>query len=83
MTVVHHDHLATIFNIVGPVTLLNESNWTHEIPTNVWTFGNDRFLLNTGLGSDRANLACYPTFGNSIPCMQLSPLDPNRYIFFM
>ncbi|KAJ8945096.1 hypothetical protein NQ318_005277 [Aromia moschata] len=77
--VIHKDHSSLLFSIAGPVTILNEQDWTNvdEKALNVWTVGQDRLLLNTSLSSERTNLACYPTVG-AVECFASSPLDPSR-----
>lgn len=75
---IHNYHNTQLFSIAGPVTLYNEYNWLDEADSNVWTTGQDRLLLNTSLTTQKSVLSAYPTFGGSVNCMQLSPLDPNR-----
>lgn len=77
MSIIHNDHHSQLFNIVGPVKHLDEYNWLDETELNVWTVGHDRLLKNTSLAGG-ITLSWYPTFGGSISCLQLSPLDPNR-----
>lgn len=78
MSIIHNDHHKQLFSITGPVVFLNEYNWLDESESNVWTIGQERLLLNTSLSSKRSILSSYPTFGGSVNCLQLSPLDPNR-----
>ncbi|KAG5877680.1 hypothetical protein JTB14_003835 [Gonioctena quinquepunctata] len=78
MSVIHKDHTTTLFAIAAPTVFYNESNWSERSNSNVWTVGQDRLLLNTSLTREKTNLASYPTFGGNVPCLELSPLDPNR-----
>lgn len=78
MSIIHNDHHAQLFCIAAPPIVLNAYNWQDEPDMNAWTIGQERLLLNTSLGSKRNVLSCYSTFGGTVNCMQLSPLDPNR-----
>ncbi|CAH1174063.1 unnamed protein product [Phaedon cochleariae] len=78
MSLVHKDHNTLLFSIAAPVSYSDEFNWLEKRQMNAWTLGQDRLLLNTSLCNEKTNLACYPTFGGSVHCLQLSPVDPNR-----
>ncbi|XP_074038837.1 gem-associated protein 5 isoform X2 [Leptinotarsa decemlineata] len=78
MSIIHNEHSPRLFCIAGPMETYDESNWLDCQGLNAWTVGQERMLLNTELSTNKTRLACYPTLAGTVPCMELSPLDPNR-----
>ncbi|XP_017772200.1 PREDICTED: gem-associated protein 5 [Nicrophorus vespilloides] len=74
--VVHNNHPQQLFCIAAPVQIYNEVETTNEL--GAWTTGIDRMLFYTNINHKQDTIKCYPTLGNSVLAMSLSPLDPNR-----
>lgn len=86
-SLIHNDHTSQLFCIAAPIEYNKEEeaveeNWRKDVDLRVWTTGQDRYILNTNLGSSREVFISYPTIGGPIQCMAQSPLDPNRYYRF-
>lgn len=45
---------------------------------NVWTYGNEGYLLSTSIFNDKKTLMSYPTVGGIVWAFASSPFDPTR-----
>lgn len=79
VTNIHKDHGSIIFKVMTPMVLGDEYNWKNLKPSNVWSAGIDRRILNTSLGPSKSNLACITTLGGQVTCLSASPFAPTKY----
>uniref|UniRef100_A0A1Y1ML03 Uncharacterized protein n=1 Tax=Photinus pyralis TaxID=7054 RepID=A0A1Y1ML03_PHOPY len=80
--VIHADHSKYVFCIAAPVRNyppIDASGGAGDMgELNAWTIGNDRFILNTSLGTGFSNLVTYSTTGGAVTCLVPSSITPSR-----
>lgn len=78
--IVHNNHYINLFSICAPINKLLDFNATDDENEQlyVWTAGQERYLLNTGIGEDIKTIIAYPSLGSQVTSIVASPLDPSK-----